>query len=114
MTPAEHYAEAERLLEALRAEQVSTGNAQAHKAPLTFALAQVHATLAMVPSFPTKWIGPDVKQVMRPDGTIEQCSCPVDAAHIGGTDPACICPRHDHEPFARLATFPACPIHGGA
>lgn len=107
-TPADHYAWAEALI--AQASDQADYDRKAH----LIAVAQVHATLAMVPSFPTKWIGPDVKQVMRPDGTIEQCSCPVAAAHIGGTDPACICPRHDHEPFARLATFPACPIHGGA
>lgn len=97
MTPAEHYAEAERLL--AEADKLPDQNspAAARAYELLTATAQVHATLAT--------INPDVLWPMRTSDGMEIRPTP---------DPACICPRHDHEPFARLATFPACPIHGGA
>lgn len=49
MTPAEHYAEAERLLERA-ADALRDGNTAHH----TLAAAQVHATLATVPSSTTE------------------------------------------------------------
>lgn len=113
MTPAEHYAEAESLLDDVErlseainadAEKFQTDmDASARMARAQFAidkivpLAQVHATLAMrAPDVlgPKQWVGHDIKQIMRHDGSIVHCICPQADSQVGPIDPRC-------------------PIHGG-
>lgn len=89
MTPAEHYAEAERLIG-------WTANAPAGSdRALIVAEAQVHATLATV--------DPDAVKVWR-------------KVVPGSTDSPlvklCTCNTITVEPLARTHTDPACPIHG--
>lgn len=86
MTPAEHYAEAERLLAGAQ-NVMDVAPIDGLTREECSRLAQVHATLATVPAFPTKWI--------------ESSS---------GTE--CTCPHLPSQPKALVGTDPACPIHG--
>lgn len=91
MTPAEHYAEAERLI------GLSANETSPQVKDRLIATAGVHATLATVDRAVSRQA-----EVKEAGGVIR--STP---------DPDCTCPRLSSSPVARTSTDPACPIHGG-
>lgn len=103
MTPAEHYAEAERLLEAHQAWQERNDKVDYVAAEATFRLAQVHATLATVDPAHLGQLPPPV-MVDHPGwmGRIEGAEM----------TKGCTCPALAANPIARTGLDPDCPIHG--
>lgn len=130
MTPAEHFAEAERILievgktaeefhsklpdgtDLLDPLVIKAAELTATSLAMGVAEAQVHATLATVPAM-SACVCTSRLSMGGPTIDIVE-GCPIHAGmEIRSTpDPGCICPHLDAEPLARLATFPACPVHG--
>lgn len=91
MTPAENYAEAERLVGA-----AANASSERQVAQLT-ATAQVHATLATV----------------NPNVAFHAPRVEAGAGvTVASVFQECICSKLAHEPLAKTATHPDCPIHG--